>query len=137
VTKKENIMEINVIKNPIRLAALRASAKCLEEQLLEAKKQLRTTWTRPMDSVQAHVHDLKRDVTAHYVLRALLRGRVHPHQARLLKRYLPRVEKLAIAFRRDPRPEEAAAMELEARAKPGLVERLVTRINGASNHAVG
>lgn len=61
----------------IDIAQLKADRKTLDERILEAKKQLRSTWTRPMGSVQVQLLGLKAQVTELHILRAHVRGRVH------------------------------------------------------------
>lgn len=61
----------------IDIAQLKADRKALDERILEAKKQLRTTWTRPMGAVQAQLLELKAQVTELHILRAYARGRLH------------------------------------------------------------
>jgi hypothetical protein len=61
----------------IDIAQLKADRKTLDERILEAKKQLRTTWTKPMGSVQVQLLILKSQITELHILRAHARGRVH------------------------------------------------------------
>lgn len=61
----------------IDIAQIKADRKALDERILEAKQQLRSTWTRPMGAVQIELLTLKRQVTELHVLRAHARGRVH------------------------------------------------------------
>jgi hypothetical protein len=147
-------MNDTTFKNPVDLAALRSSAKALEDEILEIKGELRSPWTKPMDGAQARLLQLKFEVTTHYVLRALLRSRAHLKRVpnaraserdqaittawwkRTLERHLEGAERLASKFRREPRPEEAAAAELERRTPPSLVRRLWTRVLEVT-HAVG
>jgi hypothetical protein len=61
----------------INIRQLQADLRDLEDKIREVKKQLRTTWTRPMDSQQYALLNLKADATERYVLRAYARGRFH------------------------------------------------------------
>lgn len=61
----------------IDIAQLKTDRRRLDERILEVKKQLRSTWTRPMGDVQAELISLKRQVTELHILRAHARGRVH------------------------------------------------------------
>lgn len=132
-------MEPITIKNPIDLKALRASAKAIEEQILEAKAALHKPWTEPMADVQLRLLRLKDEVTAHYVLRAVLRSKAHLKRVskHMLERHLAAAERLATKFRREPRPEELVDFELEARQRgPNLVRRLWSRVSEVG-HVVG
>lgn len=123
-------MEIN--KDNIDLAALRASIKRMENEIREVKKRLRSPWTEPMGREQWRHICLRHEVTAHLILRATLRGRTHtahrPEEwietnvAPLLERYARnRLERVEAPVEESPRP--------------GLLQRLWWRIAGA--HAVG
>lgn len=131
-------MEPIIIKNPVNLAALRASAKDLEEQILATKRELHEPWTKPMCDAQARLLRLKDEVTAHYVLRALLRSKAHLKRVskRELERHINAAEKLATKFRRTPRPEEAIDHELDRRKSPSLVRRLLSQMQETA-HVVG
>jgi hypothetical protein len=61
----------------INIAQLKADTKTLNERIREAKKQLRSTWTEPMGSVQVRLILLKKQITELHILRAYARGRVH------------------------------------------------------------
>lgn len=126
------------IKHIIDLTSLRAGAKDLETRIRALKQSLRSPWTKPMGNEQNELQDLKREITAHYVLRALLRGRRHlsPSFERAMRKHLERAEKLAVKYRRESPPEEAAADELIARSKVSVVRQLWKRIE-ESSHAVG
>lgn len=132
-------MEPITIKNPVDLKALRESAAAIEAQILETKSELHQPWTKPMDGAQYRLIRLKDEATAHYVLRALLRSKAHLKRVpkHVLERHLAAAEKLAVKFRREPRPEEAVDFELEARERPNLVRRLWSRVSEAVTHAVG
>lgn len=56
---------------------LKNDRKALEERIREVKGALRSTWTKPMDSVQAEHLRLTKEVTELCILRAWLRGRFH------------------------------------------------------------
>lgn len=131
-------MEPINIKNPVDLKLLRASARQLEEEILATKAELHEPWTKPMADAQARLLRLKDEATAHYVLRALLRSKTHLKRVpkRVLERHVFAAEKLATKFRRTPRPEEAIDFELDAREKPSLVRRLLSRMQ-ESAHVVG
>lgn len=133
-------MEPITIKNPVDLKALRASAKAIEEQILETKAALHEPWAKPMADAQYRLLSLKDEATAHYVLRALLRSKAHLKRVpkHVLERHLSAAEKLATKFRRAPRPEEAVDFELASRERgPNLVRRLWSRVSEAVGHAVG
>lgn len=137
MTKEEHIMEIN--KHYIDFAALRAGAKALEDEIRSTKAALRTTWTEPMGNAQWRLIRLKHDITTHYILRALLRGRQHLQNVNrdVLQHHLDLAEKLALKYRREIPPEESAAAEIDERERPSLVRRLWDRLSGAPSHVVG
>ena len=123
----------------IDLTALRAGAKDIETRIRALKQSLRSPWERPMCAEQDELRHLKREITTHYVLRALLRGRRHPDHVpeRVLQIHLELAEKLAVKYRRQAPPEEVAADEIVSRARPSLIRQLWGRITGASAHVVG
>jgi hypothetical protein len=63
-------MELNINQ-------LNADLREIEEQIRIVKSGLRSTWTKPMDSEQYKLIDLKWSATQRYVLRAYARGRFH------------------------------------------------------------
>ena len=130
-------MEIN--RHYIDFAALRAGAKAIEDEILSTKAALRTTWTEPMGNAQWRLIRLKHEVTTHYILRALLRGRQHLQQVNkdTLQQHLDLAEKLALKYQREIPPEESASVEIDVRARPSLVRRLWDRLSGAPSHVVG
>jgi hypothetical protein len=137
MTKEEHIMEIN--RHYIDFAALRAGAKAIEDDILSTKAVLRTTWTEPMGNSQWRLLRLKHEITTHYILRALLRGRQHLHRVdkHVLRAHLDAAEKLALKYRREVPPEESAAAELDARGRPSMIRRLWDRLAGAPVHVLG
>jgi len=56
---------------------LKQDRKSLEDRIREVKAELRSTWTKPMDSVQAEHLRLKKEATELCILRAWMRGRLH------------------------------------------------------------
>ena len=56
---------------------LKNDRKALEERIREVKKELRSTWTRPMAGLQTEHLRLKKEATELCILRAWSRGRLH------------------------------------------------------------
>jgi hypothetical protein len=66
--------------NAIDLPALRGLLTLTETEIAETKTLLRRTWTRPMAAEQRTLVALKLRATHLYVVRALMRGRLHMQQ---------------------------------------------------------
>jgi len=79
----------------INLNQLKQDRRELEDRIRAVKKELRSTWTRPMGDLQWELISLKRQATELCILRAWVRGRHHLPDAdycrevaeRMAKRY--------------------------------------------------
>lgn len=61
----------------INITDLNSDLRRIESQIRELKAQLRSPWTKFMDTEQAALIDLKWEATQRYILRAHARGRFH------------------------------------------------------------
>lgn len=75
----------------INITKLKQDRRALEEQIREVKKQLRSTWTKPMANEQYQLIALKRKATELCILRAWMRGRNHLSDADYCKEVAERV----------------------------------------------
>ena len=80
--------------------ALRRAICTLEVEIRAAKQRLRTRWVEPMSAVQRRHERLRHEVTAHLVLLAASRGRLHTRhrsEAWLHAHVAPLLERHALA----------------------------------------
>lgn len=61
----------------MNITKLKEDRAALEERIRQVKKELRSSWTRPMADRQYELIELKREATELCTLRAWLRGRHH------------------------------------------------------------
>ena len=61
----------------INMKQLKQDRRELEDRIRVVKKELRSTWTKPMASLQYELISLKRQATELCILRAWVRGRHH------------------------------------------------------------
>lgn len=65
----------------MNITKLKEDRAALEERIRQVKKELRSSWTRPMAPEQYELIELKREATELCTLRAWLRGRHHLQDA--------------------------------------------------------
>lgn len=75
----------------LNIPQLKQDRRELEEQIREVKKQLRSTWTKPMANEQYQLIGLKRKATELCILRAWARGRHHLPDADYCKEVAERI----------------------------------------------
>jgi len=80
----------------INIPQLKQDRRELEEHIRAVKKELRSTWTKPMANAQYELISLKRQATELCILRAWARGRHHLPDAdycqEVAERIAPRYE---------------------------------------------
>lgn len=86
----------------INIEQLKHDRRELETRIREVKKELRSTWTRPMDSFQLELIKLKHKATELCILRAWVRGRHHLPDVEYCREI---AERVAVQYQ----TEEAAA----------------------------
>lgn len=75
----------------INITQLKEDRRELEDRIRAVKKELRSTWTRPMGDLQLELISLKRQATELCILRAWARGRHHLPDAEYCKEVAERV----------------------------------------------
>jgi hypothetical protein len=77
----------------INIPKLKQDRRELEDRIRAVKKELRSTWTKPMANLQYELISLKRQATELCILRAWTRGRHHLPDAEYCKEVAERVAK--------------------------------------------
>ncbi len=84
-------METNIQHKNIDLDKLKDDRCHLEEEIRALKKELRTTWTRPMGSEQNTLRYLKEEATELCILRAWMRGKTHAYDEQTCRQIAERI----------------------------------------------